>query len=153
MTLPSRGYIETVREKQQVADAAGPVTRVERVEPDLEGVARVLGISRGLTPGGAWELAVSGDTAARVAGTPFEELYFGTAELLAKAAAYGWWPKLGPDGDYVAVPLSQWIAEGHLFTPKVPNAQMMLARWGIQPVVIDATMNDDASPTAPPSSA
>lgn len=33
-----------------------------------------------------------------------------------------------------------------VFTPKVPNAEMMLARWGIPRVVIDAGVNDDDSP-------
>lgn len=120
-----------------MTDAVVPVTRLERVEPDLEGVADALWSTKGLDPEHAWENAVSGDTAARMAGTCWEELYVGTAEVLSRAAAYGWWPKR-LDGDYVAVPLPQWVAEGHPFTSKVPNAEMMLDRWGIQPVVLNA---------------
>lgn len=130
-----------------MTDDLVPVTRWERVEPELEGVALLLASTRGLDPERAWEIAVSGETAARMAGTAGEEPYTATAQVLAQAAAYGWWPKRSHDGDYSAVPLRQWVADGHPFTPKVPSAEMMLDRWGIQPVVIDAMM-DDVSPPA-----
>lgn len=120
-----------------------PTTQLERIEPDLEGVTLLFwrthahGVTRGFDPEAAWRIAVSGDTAARMAGTPLEDECNATAELLTRAAAYGWWPKR-LDGDYVAVPLAQWVAEGHPFTPKVPSAEAMLDRWGIQSVVVDS---------------
>lgn len=118
-----------------------PVTRLERVEPDVERVA-LLFWRKGFDPERAWSVAVSGDTAARMAGTHFEDEFNATAELLTRAAAYGWWPKRGPHGEYIAVPLEQWVAEGHPFTSKVPDAEAMLNRWSIEPVVVDAVAND-----------
>lgn len=118
-----------------------PVARLERIEPDLDGVVSRLFWRRGFDPEVAWRIAVSGDTAARMAGTHLEEECTATAVLLARAAAFGWWPKK-LNGDYVAVPLEQWVAEGHPFTQIVPNAEAMLDRWGIQSVVVDAVAND-----------
>lgn len=129
-----------------MSDAVVPITRLERVEPDLEGVADALWRSKVLDPVHAWAIAVSGDTAARMAGTAWQDEYNATAELLTRAAAYGWWPKKSANGNYVAVPLKQWVAEGHPFTPKVPNAEAMLDRWGIQRVVVDTNALNDASP-------
>ncbi|MFV8227356.1 hypothetical protein [Mycolicibacterium fortuitum] len=119
------------------------------VEPDLEAVADALVRTRTrgcvLSPEQAWANAVSGNTAAQMAGVDGLDKYMHwdeTAVIIAKAAAYGWWPATTPDGRYVAMPIDQWIADGHPYTRIVPNLDSMLDRWGIAPVVIDAETDD-----------
>lgn len=127
--------------QQNAAEGIVAITELEHIEPDIDAVASVFGITPWLTdPEQAWEYAVSGDTAARMAGynSPHEQHWSLTAVVLEKAAAYGWWPKRTRDGDYIAVPLGQWIAEGHTFTRVVPSVEAMLDRWNIEPRVIDA---------------
>lgn len=115
------------------------ITALEHVEPDIDTVVSVFGLTPWLTdPEQAWQYAVSGDTAARMAGSEDEQHFALTAVVLKNAAAYGWWPKRTADGDYIAVPLEQWIAEGHSFTRVVPSVEAMLDRWNIAPRVIDA---------------
>ncbi|NTY62565.1 hypothetical protein [Mycolicibacterium sphagni] len=128
-------------------DDVVPIVGLERVEPDLEGVALLLGSLKGFDPERAWEVAVSGDTAASMAGTHTrqEDECNATAALLTRAAAYGWWPKRRINGDYIAVRLDQWVAEGHPFTRKVPNADAMFDRWAIHPVVIDGAADDTST--------
>lgn len=94
-----------------------PMTNLEHVEPDIDSVASVFGITPWLTdPEQAWEYAVSGDTAARMDGynSPHEQHWALTAVVLEKAAAYGWWPKRTPEGDYIAVPLGAVDCRGPL---------------------------------------
>nr|WP_172692646.1 hypothetical protein [Mycolicibacterium sp. CBMA 213]AVN58323.1 hypothetical protein B5P44_p00028 [Mycolicibacterium sp. CBMA 213] len=87
-------------------------TTVEHTGPDIDGVALVLETTKGLNPDVAWHHAVSGNTAARMAGTAHDCEYAGTAELLRRAAAYGWWPMRTRDGDYIAVPLKAMGCRG-----------------------------------------
>lgn len=118
-----------------------PATAQVHVEPDLDAVVDALGR---LSPEAAWHNAVSGNTAARMAGVGGMDDYMSwdeTAVIIAKAAAYGWWPAKTPHG-YVAMPIAGWVATGNSYTRIVPNLDSMLDRWGIAPVVIDAETDD-----------
>ncbi|MUL61087.1 hypothetical protein B5P44_00605 [Mycobacterium sp. CBMA 213] len=90
------------------------------------------------TPERAWENAVSGDTAARLRNGSEVTEWECTARIIATAAAYGWWPQERSGGEYIAVPIDHWVADGHSYTKIVPNLDAMLDRWNIAPVVIDA---------------
>lgn len=125
-----------------------PVTSQVHVEPDLDAVVDALERTRQqgclLSPEQAWDNAVSGNTAARMAGVGGLDDYMGwdeTAVIIAKAAAYGWWPARTQHG-YVAMPIAEWVAIGHPYTRTVPNLDAMLDRWGIAPVVIDAETDE-----------
>ncbi|WGI36096.1 hypothetical protein QDT91_29195 (plasmid) [Mycolicibacterium aubagnense] len=90
------------------------------------------------TPERAWERAVSGDTAARMRTSEKVTDWECTARIIARAAAYGWWPQETTSGDYTAVPIDRWVASGHPYTKIVPNLDALLDRWNVAPVVIDA---------------
>ncbi|OKH80159.1 hypothetical protein EB73_33905 [Mycobacterium sp. SWH-M3] len=117
-------------------------TAPTHVEPDLEAITDAL---IRMSPEQAWDNAVSGKTAAQMAGAGGLEKYMywdETAVIIAKAAAYGWWPATTPDGRYLAMPIDTWVAHGHPYTATVPSLDSMLDRWGIPPIVIDADTDE-----------
>lgn len=118
------------------------VARTFDVAPDLGAVARAFADwpswCGSATPEAAWENAVSGDTAARMRLDDEVTDWECTAQIIAKAAAYGWWPQETANGDYIAIPIDRWVANGHPYTKIVPTLDAMLDRWNVTPVVIDA---------------
>lgn len=121
-------------------DVVVPVDKCSRVEPDTDSLRWVYCSAPELRSAeDAWHYAMSGKTAAQEGG--IDGRHCGHWELLgqiiAKAAAYGWWPVEGPDDEIVAVPISQWVADGHPYSRKVPDLATLLDRWRIDPVVID----------------
>ncbi len=127
---------------EQVLSGRCDVTAVTyKVEPDIAAVTRALWAWPSWcgsgSPARAWENAVSGDTAARL-DTGAELTEWGCTErIIRKAAAYGWWPQETSDGDYIAVPIDRWVADGHPYTRIVPSLAVLLDRWNVSPVVID----------------
>ncbi|OHU12887.1 hypothetical protein BKG75_17905 [Mycobacteroides chelonae] len=121
-------------------DVVEPVDQCSRVEPDTDSLRWVYCSAPELrSPEDAWHYAMSGKTAAQEGG--IDGRHCGHWELLgqiiAKAAAYGWWPVEGPDDEIVAVPIAQWVADGHPYSRKVPDLATLLDRWRIDQVVID----------------
>ncbi|WP_157931638.1 hypothetical protein [Mycobacteroides abscessus] len=118
------------------------VARTFNVTPDIAAVARAFSDwpswCGSATPEAAWENAVSGDTAARMRRSDEITDWECTAQIIAKAAAYGWWPQETANGEYIAIPIDRWVANGHPFTKIVPTLGSMLDRWNVAPVVIDA---------------
>jgi hypothetical protein len=121
---------------EQTSRGIDSITSQAYIQRDIDAVRYIFDP---LTPTYAWDNAVSGNTAARTAGIGGPE-WEETAEIIAKAAAYGWWPQETPDGGYIAVPIDKWVADGHPFTKIVPDLATMLDRWGIAPVVIEGTV-------------
>lgn len=137
-----------------IAPATEPATAQAYVVPDIDGVRQALSYwprwEGSGDPERAWDNAVSGDTAARMRhGNDEVTQWECTAQIIAKAAAYGWWPQETPDGDYIAVPIDRWVAEGHPYSRIVPNLDAMLDRWNITPVVIDPAADPGPDHTAP----
>lgn len=121
-------------------DVVVPVDKCSRVEPDTDSLRWVYCSAPELRSAeDAWHYAMSGKTAAQEGG--IDGRHCGHWELLgqiiAKAAAYGWWPVEGPEDEIVAVPISQWVADEHPYSRKVPDLATLLDRWRIDPVVID----------------
>lgn len=124
-------------EQSGVLDVVEPLDKCSRIEPDTSSLEWVYcSVPELYSAEGAWEYAVSGKTAAQEAGVGGRHLEL-VGQIIAKAAAYGWWPVEGPDDQIVAVPIAQWVADGHPYSRKVPNLAAMLDRWNIDPVVID----------------
>lgn len=125
-------------------DAIELLEKWSRVEPDTESLQWVYCSAPELHgPEVAWEYAMSGKTAAQESGVVgawghWELL----GQIIAKAAAYGWWPVEGPDDKIVAVPIAQWVADGHPYSRKVPDLETLLDRWNIDPVVIDGEVGE-----------
>lgn len=118
------------------------VTRIEPLQHEIDAATAIFGLSYDLhDPETAWWYAVtSGKTAAQMAGTVDEYAGKLTARLMEASAAYGWWPKEFPEGsgEYIAVKIEQWVAEGHPFTTKIPDLATLLDRWNIPMKVVDA---------------
>ncbi len=118
------------------------VTRIEPLQHEIDAATAIFGLSYDLhDPETAWWYAVtSGKTAAQMAGTVDEYAGKLTARLMEASAAYGWWPKEFPEGsgEYIAVKIEQWVAEGHPFTTKIPDLATLLGRWNIPMKVVDA---------------
>lgn len=120
-----------------VLDVVEPLYKFSRLEPDTSSLEWVYcTVPELYSAEGAWAYAVSGKTAAQEAGVGGRHLEL-VGQIIAKAAAYGWWPAEGPDDEIVAVPIAQWVADGHPYSRKVPDLAAMLDRWNIDPVVID----------------
>lgn len=118
------------------------VTRIEPLQHEIDAATAVFGLSCDLhDPETAWWYAVtSGKTAAQMAGTVDEYAGKLTARLMEASAAYGWWPKEFPEGsgEYIAVKIDEWVAQGHPFTAKIPDLATLLDRWNIPMKVVDA---------------
>lgn len=118
------------------------IARIEPLQHEIDAATAVFGLSYDLHgPEIAWWYAVtSGKTAAQMAGTVDEYAGKLTARLMEASAAYGWWPKEFPEGsgEYIAVKIDEWVAQGHPFTAKIPDLATLLDRWNIPMKVVDA---------------
>lgn len=137
-------YREPVAVSRNVALVSDCVSVTCKVQPDIAAATQALwswpSWCGSGTPERAWENAVSGETAARLRHDGGEVTEWEcTAQIIAVAAAYGWWPQETFDGEYIAVPIDRWVLDGHPYSKIVPNLDAMLERWNIAPVVIDAS--------------